>query len=90
MISYMGYKRYLGSVEYSKEDNLLHGSIAGISDSVSYHGHSLDELQVVFEEAVDDYLEMCRAEGLEPDVTCRDALYKMFADDMERLIGVAI
>jgi len=90
MIRYMGYRSYLGSVEYSSEDSIYHGSIAGINDSVSYHGHSLDELQTVFEEAVDDYLEMCRAEGFEPDIASKDELHKMFVEDVEKLIGVAI
>ena len=90
MISYMGYKGYIGSLEYSQEDSLLYGSIAGIKDSVSYHGYSMDELQAVFEEAVDDYLEMCNAEGLEPNRTSREELQKMFSRDMDKLIGVAI
>jgi len=86
----MGYKGYLGSVEYSHEDNVFYGSLAGISDSVSYHGHSIDELQAVFEEAVDDYLEMCSAEGLEPQKTSRSSLQEMFAEDVVKIIGAAI
>ncbi|MCL2204013.1 MAG: hypothetical protein FWB88_08740 [Defluviitaleaceae bacterium] len=67
MIQYMKYREYMGSVERSAEDNMLHGSLAGIKDSVSYHGCNLDELQAAFIEAVDDYLIMCEAEGLQPE-----------------------
>ena len=61
------YKGYMGSVEYSEADDLLHGKILGISDLVSYDGICLKSLEQCFEGAIDDYLEMCEAEGLEPD-----------------------
>ena len=82
----MKYKDYLGSVEYSPEDNILHGSLAGIVDSVSYHGRSIDELRGAFEEAVDDYIEMCVAEGLEPNKTSKDELLNMIKNNTEKLI----
>jgi len=80
----MDYRGYMGSVEFSLEDDILYGSLAGIRDSVSYHGKSIDELRVAFEEAVDDYLDMCAAEGLQPDspfngildVTIAPSVYK--------------
>jgi predicted HicB family RNase H-like nuclease len=64
----MEYKNYMGSVEYSDEDNILYGSITGIKDSVSYHGRSIDEIKAAFADAVDHYLDMCEAEGLQPDI----------------------
>jgi len=69
MSDLLKYKDYLGTVEYSEADNLLHGKLAGIKDLVSYHGESLKSLQSNFEEAIDDYLEMCKEEGLEPNIT---------------------
>jgi predicted HicB family RNase H-like nuclease len=60
------YRGYRGSIEYSKEDGCLVGKVLGIKDSVSHHGASLKEVQDAFEEAVDDYLAMCEAEGIRP------------------------
>ena len=34
---------------------------------ISYEGRSIDELKADFEEAVDSYLEMCEADGVEPE-----------------------
>ena len=38
------YKGYLGTVEYSNEDNCLYGKIIGIDDLVNYEAQSVEEL----------------------------------------------
>ena len=63
----MGYKGYIGTVEYSEEDGCLFGRIAGIRDIISYEGESVAEIRQSFEEAVDDYLEHCAETGKEPN-----------------------
>jgi predicted HicB family RNase H-like nuclease len=69
MSSFLKYKNYLGTVEYSEEDNLLCGEVVGIKDLIMYHGHSLEDLKRDFEESLDFYLETCAAEGFEPNKT---------------------
>ena len=59
----MTYKGYTARIEYSAEDGCLIGEIAGIRDIVGFHGDSVAELQAAFEEAVEDYLEMCEDQG---------------------------
>lgn len=61
------YKGYIGSVEYSQEDKLLHGKIECINDLIMYETTDATQLQIVFEEAVDDYLATCAEIGKEPD-----------------------
>ena len=63
------YKDYLGTVEYSSSDKVLYGKVIGINGLVSYEGDSIESLQADFEEAVDDYLEMCAEQGVEPQKT---------------------
>ncbi len=63
----MKHKGYEGTVEFSEEDNILHGVIIGIVDVVSYEGASVDELRQDFELAVDDYLVLCEKIGKEPN-----------------------
>jgi predicted HicB family RNase H-like nuclease len=67
MKNVMTYKGYVGTVEYSEEDNCLFGRIAGIRDIISYEGGSVAAIRTAFEEAVDDYLEHCAATGKEPN-----------------------
>ena len=63
----MQYKGYAARIEYSDEDGCLVGHIAGIKDIVGFHGGSVSEIRVAFEEAVDDYLDMCAETGKRPD-----------------------
>ena len=55
----MRHKGYSARVEYSDEDDCLVGHIAGINDIVGFHADSVGELHIVFEEAVEDYLQTC-------------------------------
>jgi predicted HicB family RNase H-like nuclease len=62
----MNYRGYAARIEYSDEDQLLVGHVAGIHDMIGFHGESISELRQAFEEAVDDYLETCQRLGREP------------------------
>ena len=61
------YKGYDGSVEYSAEDRVLHGSLLGIRDAVVYEGVDVNSLESNLRAAVDEYLAFCAAEGKTPD-----------------------
>jgi predicted HicB family RNase H-like nuclease len=63
----MIYKDYIGSVHYSTEDEVFYGELEGINDLISYEGSSVSELKAAFEEAVEDYLELCKLNGKEPE-----------------------
>jgi predicted HicB family RNase H-like nuclease len=57
------YKSYLGSVEYSNEDNCLYGKIIGIDDLVNYEAQSVEELKNNFKESIEDYLTTCKEQS---------------------------
>ena len=54
------YKDFIGSVHFSAEDEVFHGKLIGIDDLVTFEGSSVGELKKSFEEAVKDYLELCK------------------------------
>ena len=62
------YKDYNASVVHSDEDEVLHGRILGIRDVVTFEGENVKKLKANFEQAVDEYLSFCEAEGKTPDV----------------------
>jgi predicted HicB family RNase H-like nuclease len=61
------YKGYNGSVLFSAEDKILHGSVLGIRDAVVYDGNDVRGLEQNFQNAVDEYLAFCAQEGKTPD-----------------------
>ena len=58
---------YCARVEFSSEDRLFIGHIAGINDVIGFHGESVTELVAAFHQAVDDYVETCRKAGKAPE-----------------------
>jgi len=62
----MEYKGYFGTVEFSAVDKVLFGKVVGINGLISYEGSCLQSLKEDFEGAIDDYLEMCTNENIEP------------------------
>ncbi|MEG0032965.1 MAG: type II toxin-antitoxin system HicB family antitoxin [Mucinivorans sp.] len=61
------YKRYVGTVEYSEDDNCLFGKVLGMTkDTITYEGNTIEELKSDFENAIDAYLESCVSRGVEP------------------------
>ncbi|WP_236172555.1 type II toxin-antitoxin system HicB family antitoxin [Pseudomonas sp. YH-1] len=62
----MKYQGYAARIEYSDDDGLFIGHVAGIRDVIGFHGESVGELREAFEEAVDDYLATCSKLGREP------------------------
>lgn len=84
MKNIMKYKNYYGKVEYSDEDQCFFGVIIGINDCVSFEGQSIDELHTSFEEAVDDYLQMCIRIKKEPEKTYKGSFNVRINRDLHR------
>lgn len=67
MNSMLEYKGYHASIEFDADDNLFVGEVFGISDSLNFHGASVEELRTMFEQSIDNYLQLCEQIGKEPD-----------------------
>lgn len=63
----MTYKGYRARIEYSDEDGMFVGRVAGIRDLITFHGDSVEALRSRFEEALDFYLKSCAERGEEPN-----------------------
>jgi len=61
------YKGYTGSIEYSAEDGLLYGRLLGVKGLISYEGETGKALELDFQEAIDSYLDDCKANGIDPE-----------------------
>ncbi len=58
-MKYLEHKGYTGSIEYSKEDELLYGKVLGITGLLSYEGKTGGELEIDFMDVIDEYLNDC-------------------------------
>ena len=60
------YKDFIGTVHYSSDDDVFFGKLGGIYDLITFEGDSVDQLKKSFQEAVEDYLEICGSLGKAP------------------------
>ena len=60
------YKDYIGSVEYSSDDRCFFGKIEMIDDLVTFEAISVDELEINFQNSVNEYIETCKQLQREP------------------------
>lgn len=84
MSNVLEFKGYVGSVCFSSEDDVFHGKLEGIRDLVTYEGTDVESLKASFHEAVEDYLETCKAEGREPQVPYKGTFNVRVAPELHR------
>lgn len=82
------YKGYYGTVEYSAKDNVLFGRVIGINGLISYEGDSVQSLKADFEEAVDDYLQTCAAEGVDPEMQYKGVFSVQIEPELHRSLAI--
>jgi predicted HicB family RNase H-like nuclease len=57
------YKDFIGSVHFSADDGVFFGKIAGINDLITFEGTNVNEIKEAFQEAVEDYIDICKQTG---------------------------
>lgn len=67
MKNIMEYNGYRAMIEYDEDDELFVGTVIGINDSISFHGQNTQELKQHFKHNVDNYVDMCRQFGKNPE-----------------------
>ena len=59
----MYYKDHVAEWDWSPEDNCYVGHLVGIRATYGFHADTIPELQVAFEDAVDDYIDFMSKRG---------------------------
>lgn len=67
MSTMMEYKGYHATAEYDAEDKIFVGEVFGIVDSINFHGSSVDELEEMFHQGIENYLSICAQSGKKPE-----------------------
>lgn len=88
-MSSLEYKSYIGSVEFSAEDECFYGKLLYIRDLVTYEATSAKSLVRVFRNAVDDYLATCDKQNKTPDTPFKGSLNVRLGPDLHRGAALA-
>ncbi|SCP99898.1 type II toxin-antitoxin system HicB family antitoxin [Anaerobium acetethylicum] len=87
MNSMMEYKGYHATVEYDAEDGIFVGEVFGIVDSLNFHGSSVVELVNMFHQSIDNYLEICKKYGKEPNREFKGTFNVRITPELHRKIA---
>lgn len=88
MSSMMEYKGYHATVEYDAEDKIFVGEVFGIVDSLNFHGSSVDELEEMFHQSIENYLSICAQCGKEPDKEFKGTFNVRIPTELHRKVAL--
>lgn len=84
MNSMMEYKGYHAIVDFDADDMIFVGKVFGIVDSLNFHGSSVTEIEEMFHQSIDNYLEQCKKMGKEPDREFRGTFNVRVSPELHR------
>lgn len=82
MKNLMNYKGYYGTAEYSPEDEVFFGKIAFIRSLIMYQAENAKDIKQAFYNAVDEYLEDCKNDGVEPEKPCKGSFNVRIGEEL--------
>ncbi|HNW33671.1 MAG TPA: type II toxin-antitoxin system HicB family antitoxin [Candidatus Ozemobacteraceae bacterium] len=85
----LNYKGYIGVVEFDDEANIFHGEVIGIRDVITFQGQTVDEIREALKDSVDDYIDMCRKHGKEPEKPFSGKLVLRLESELHRRVACA-
>ena len=84
----MEYRTYHARIEYDADDALFIGRVFGITDSLNFHGTSVQELEEMFLQSVDNYLAMCKETGKIPDKEFKGSFNVRISPELHKEISI--
>ena len=84
----MNYKGYIGQVEYDDANRVFSGNVVNSNSVITFHGTSVDELEKEFRLSIDDYLDWCKSEGVEPERTYSGKFNVRFQPELHKRAAI--
>jgi len=84
----MEYRGYHAQIDYDADDALFVGKVYGITDSLNFHGTSVQELEDMFHQSVDNYLSMCAEVGKTPNKEFKGSFNVRIPPELHREMSI--
>ena len=88
MKNVLTYKEYIGSVNFSADDNVFFGKLEGINDLVTFEGRTVQELGDAFRYMVDEHIKDCEAENIPAEKSYRGSFNIRLSPDLHRKAAI--
>lgn len=83
------YKGYHAEVEFDDSVRAFVGYVIDTRDQITFQATSVDALETEFRRSVDDYLEWCKSDGVEPDKPYSGNLVLRLSPELHRAVARA-
>jgi len=84
MSKFIKHKEYWGSVEYSDEDNILHGKVMFIRSLITYESKDVTGLKKAFKNSIEEYLADCKKRKVEPELPLKGSFNVRISAELHR------
>lgn len=88
MNSMLEYNGYHATITYDADDELFVGQVFGITDSLNFHGSSIEELKQMFAHSIDNYLDLCKQIGKEPEKEFKGSFNVRIPSELHKKISI--
>ncbi|MFW5770853.1 MAG: type II toxin-antitoxin system HicB family antitoxin [Spirochaetota bacterium] len=85
----MEYKGYIGSVTFDYDAKIFHGEVINTRDIITFQGKSVSEIEKAFKESINDYLEWCKKDGIQPEKPYSGKFNLRISPELHRKIAIA-
>lgn len=85
----MQYKGYYGSVHFDDKDFFFYGKLEFIRALVTYEATEAKNLRLEFERSVDEYLQVCEEEKIEPEQVFKGSFNIRIGKDLHKRVALA-
>lgn len=85
----MKYKGYYGSVHYDSDEPIFYGQLEFIKALILYEAKDAVGIKKAFEEAVDDYLDLCKKEKVSPEKPFKGSFNIRTGHKLHELVALA-
>ena len=89
MNNVLTYKGYIGSVNFSSDDNVFFGKLEGINDLVTFEGETVQELKNAFCYMVDEHIKDCEAENIPAEKSYKGSFNIRLTPDLHRRAAIS-
>lgn len=84
----MEFKGYYGSVHYNDDDIIFYGKVEYIRSLITYEGIDVTSLRKAFEEAVEDYLRLCKEQNVLPEKPFKGSFNIRLSSTLHRKVAL--
>lgn len=89
MNSMLEYKGYHADIKFDADDEIFIGEVFGIADSLNFHGQSVSEIKEMFHQSIDNYLQLCKEIGKEPEKEFKGTFNVRISSENHKRVALA-